>query len=54
MKVVILGCGRVGATLANMMDKEGHKISVIDYSSDAFRRLDTRFSGETVIGNGAD
>src|SRR5947209_1668226 len=37
-----------------MMDKEGHKISVIDYSSDAFRRLDTRFSGETVIGNGAD
>ena len=54
MKVVILGCGRVGATLANMLDKEGHQVSVIDYSNDSFRRLDTRFSGETIIGNGVD
>ncbi|GAC1381625.1 MAG: hypothetical protein NVSMB33_08470 [Ktedonobacteraceae bacterium] len=54
MKIVILGCGRVGATLANMMDKEGHKVSIIDYSSDSFRRLDSKFSGETVIGNGVD
>lgn len=54
MKVVILGCGRVGATLANMMDKEGHEVSVIDYSSDAFQRLNTNFRGETVVGNGAD
>ncbi len=54
MKVVILGCGRVGATLANMLDKEGHQVSVVDYSNDSFRRLDTRFSGETIIGNGVD
>ncbi len=54
MKVVILGCGRVGATLANMLDKEGHQVMVVDYSSDSFRRLDTRFSGETLIGNGVD
>ena len=54
MKVVILGCGRVGATLANMLDKEGHQVVVVDYSSDSFRRLDTRFSGETLIGNGVD
>jgi len=54
VKVVILGCGRVGATLANMLDKEGHQVSVIDYSNDSFRRLDTRFSGETIIGNGVD
>ena len=54
MKVVILGCGRVGATLANMLDKEGHQVVVVDYSSDSFRRLDSRFSGETLIGNGVD
>ena len=54
MKVVILGCGRVGATLANMLDKEGHQVTVVDYSSDSFRRLDTQFSGETIIGNGVD
>jgi len=54
VKVVILGCGRVGATLANMLDKEGHQVMVVDYSSDSFRRLDTRFSGETLIGNGVD
>ncbi len=54
MKVVILGCGRVGATLANMLDKAGHQVLVVDYSSDSFRRLDTRFSGETLIGNGVD
>jgi trk system potassium uptake protein TrkA len=54
VKVVILGCGRVGATLANMMDEKGHQISVIDYSSDSFRRLNSKFSGETIIGNGVD
>ena len=54
MKVVILGCGRVGATLANMMDEKKHQVSVIDYSSDAFRRLSGKFSGETIIGNGVD
>lgn len=54
MNIVILGCGRVGARLATMMDREGHSISVIDYSSDAFRRLEPNFSGSTIVGNGAD
>ncbi|MEO8954916.1 MAG: potassium channel family protein [Ktedonobacteraceae bacterium] len=54
MKIVILGCGRVGAMLASMMDMAGHKVSIIDYSSEAFRRLDPKFGGETVIGNGID
>ncbi len=54
MKIVILGCGRVGATLANIMDQAGHKVSVIDYSSDAFQRLHSDFSGETIVGNGVD
>ena len=54
MKIVILGCGRVGATLAAMMDAEGHDVSVIDYSSDAFQRLNPDFRGEMILGNGVD
>ena len=54
MKIVILGCGRVGATLATMLDREGHTVSIIDYSSEAFRRLEPDFKGTTIIGNGVD
>ena len=54
MKIVILGCGRVGARLATMMDLEGHSVSVIDYSSESFRRLEPNFRGTTTIGNGVD
>ncbi len=54
MKIVILGCGRVGAALASMMAKAGHTVSVVDYSSDAFQRLSPDFEGETIIGNGVD
>lgn len=54
MKLVILGCGRVGAQLATQLDKAGHTVSVIDSSSDSFDRLSSDFSGETVMGNGVD
>ncbi len=54
MKIIILGCGRVGATLAQMMDQAGHKVTVIDYSNDSFHRLDQRFTGKTLIGDGID
>lgn len=54
MKVVILGCGRVGATLADMMSRAGHTVSVIDQSSDAFQRLSPDFQGTTTVGNGVD
>lgn len=54
MNIVILGCGRVGARLAGILDKEGHTVSVIDSSSDAFQRLDSDFGGSTYIGNGVD
>lgn len=54
MKVVILGCGRVGATLADMLSRAGHTVSVIDTSSDAFQRLSPDFQGTTTVGNGVD
>ncbi len=54
MNIVILGCGRVGATLATQLEQAGHKIAVIDSRSDAFQRLGPKFKGEKIIGNGVD
>lgn len=54
MKIVILGCGRVGAALADMLDKAGNNVSVIDQSSDSFLRLSPDFQGTSIIGNGVD
>lgn len=54
MKVVILGCGRVGAALAKKMAGEGHDVTIIDRDTGAFRRLGTRFKGTKVVGPGTD
>ncbi|MCC7021390.1 MAG: TrkA family potassium uptake protein [Thermomicrobiales bacterium] len=54
MKVVIMGCGRVGARIAALLDNTGNQVSVIDIDSQAFRRLPVAFGGETVIGTGID
>lgn len=53
MRIVIMGCGRVGAHLANTMHHE-HDITVIDQSARAFERLSPEFSGRTVVGPGDD
>ncbi len=54
MKVVIVGCGRVGATIATTLDRQGHDVSVIDLQTAAFRRLDPDFRGRAVAGTGID
>ncbi|TMI87380.1 MAG: TrkA family potassium uptake protein [Bacillati bacterium ANGP1] len=54
MHTVILGCGRVGATLALMLEDAGHSVSVIDQDREAFRRLGKRFRGKTILGIGID
>ena len=54
MKIVILGCGRVGALLANMFDRAGHDVTIIDKNPDAFGRLDPGYDGEKIIGMGMD
>lgn len=54
LKIVILGCGRVGSTLASTLSKEGHDVTIIDRNADQFRRLEENFSGNTVVGNGID
>ena len=54
MHVVIMGCGRVGSTLAHTLEARGHSVAVIDQNSDAFRRLGPDFAGTTVTGVGFD
>ncbi|HET8524470.1 MAG TPA: TrkA family potassium uptake protein [Thermomicrobiales bacterium] len=54
MKVVVMGCGRVGARVSSILDHNGHDVSVIDTHADAFRRLSPDFNGMTIIGNGID
>jgi trk system potassium uptake protein len=52
--VVIMGCGRVGSTLASGLEHRQHTVSVIDTNPDSFRRLGTGFSGTKVLGIGFD
>jgi len=52
--VVILGCGRVGSTLAQSLLRRGHSVSIIDQDATAFHRLGDDFAGQTVTGIGFD
>jgi trk system potassium uptake protein TrkA len=54
MKVVIMGCGRVGSALAAMLADDGHDVTVIDIRQDAFKRLPARFKGKRHVGNAID
>ena len=58
MRVVILGCGRVGSTLAAILTREGHHVTVVDRDQSAFdkaaQRLGPSFTEETVCGVGID
>ena len=54
MKIVIMGCGRVGATLAGMLDADGHTVCIMDTDPYAFRRLPASFRGQAMVGNGMD
>jgi trk system potassium uptake protein len=52
--IVIMGCGRVGSTLAHILEDRGYSIAIIDRDPDAFRRLGSSFKGERVTGIGFD
>ena len=54
MRVIIVGCGRVGARVAAELDQRGEHVTVIDISPGAFGRLPANFGGETMRGNGTD
>ena len=54
MKVVIMGCGRVGALLAAELSRDGHDVLILDTDESAFRFLPDGFPGQTFVGNGID
>jgi trk system potassium uptake protein TrkA len=54
MKVLIMGCGRVGARLASLLDEDGHEVTVLDNDVYSFRRLPSTFGGSALFGNGID
>jgi len=54
MHIVIMGCGRVGSTLAHILEDRDNTVSVIDRDPEAFRRLGSGFKGDRVTGIGFD
>lgn len=54
MRVVVMGCGRVGTSLADALSRLGHEVAVIDRDPAAFHRLSPEFSGDRVLGMGFD
>lgn len=54
MKVIIVGCGRIGSELAQILDKNGHSVTVIDLNPKAFEKLSPLFKGKKITGVGFD
>lgn len=54
MRVVVMGCGRLGSRVANTLDSAGHQVAVIDRDPDAFEKLRPSFAGEKIVGFGYD
>jgi trk system potassium uptake protein TrkA len=54
MKIVIVGCGRVGSTLAENFDADGHEVMIFDIRTAAFDRLPETFKGVAIRGDGTD
>lgn len=54
MNVVILGCGRSGATLAVMLSTSGHTVTLVERNPEALRRLGKSYPCRIVIGDGLD
>jgi len=52
MRVIIMGCGRVGAYLASLLEADGHSVTIVDRDSYSFRRLPANFGGTALLGNG--
>jgi trk system potassium uptake protein TrkA len=54
MHVIIGGCGRVGAEVADRLSGDGHDIVIVDLRTEAFDRLGGAFNGETLVGDITD
>lgn len=54
MKIIILGCGRVGVHLAQSMDQAGHDVTIVDRNREAFNKLGSNYGGKMILGTGID
>jgi trk system potassium uptake protein TrkA len=54
MKIIIMGCGRVGLQVSQLLVKHGHEVTVIDHDANALARLGANFKGRVVHGLGFD
>lgn len=54
MKIIVIGCGRVGAGLAQTLSQRGHEVAAVDNDPAAFERLGPQFKGQIVVGVGFD
>lgn len=52
--IIIVGCGRLGANLANTLSDDNGNVLIMDTSKDSFRRLSSDFGGLSMVGNGTD
>jgi trk system potassium uptake protein TrkA len=52
--IVVMGCGRVGSSLARNLERAGHSVAIIDQNRAAFRRLGPEFAGDQITGVGFD
>ena len=52
--IIIIGCGRLGANLANTLSDNDGNVLIMDSSKDSFRRLSASFGGLSIVGNGTD
>ena len=51
MRIIVVGCGQVGSTLAYQLYKQGHMVTVIDQNKSAFDHLPGDFQGQTIEGD---
>ena len=54
MKLVVIGCGRVGSAIARDLSEEGWEVTAVDEKEEALARLGSRWSGGFVVGHGMD
>jgi trk system potassium uptake protein len=54
VRAVIIGCGRVGAGLAERLARSGHDVTIVDVSTDAFNKLEPDFPGQAIRADGTD
>ena len=49
-----MGCGRLGAELAVVLEADGHEVSILDVDKYAFNHLPANFKGQRILGDGTD